>query len=107
MGLGRLVRKMIKSTVKWSLKDDENVKYASESAPSPVGISKGTAIGRDGPSPNGMNFTVYAATGGKVIEFRTYDPRTDRSNTSLYVITEKEDLGEELGQIITKESLSR
>jgi len=54
-----------------------------------------------------MHFTVYNATGGKVIETRTYDPRTDRNNSNLYVITDKEELGEELAQIITKESLCR
>lgn len=55
----------------------------------------------------GLNFTVYPATGGKVVQLTTYDPRTDRSKTNLYVVTDKEDLGSELGQIITVESLSR
>lgn len=56
---------------------------------------------------NGMNFTVYNAIGGKVIQFVAYDPIRDRAQASLYIVTDKEDLGEELGQIITKESLSR
>ena len=43
----------------------------------------------------------------KVIEVKDYDIRTDRWNTNMYVITDKENLGEELGQIITKESLCR
>ncbi len=56
---------------------------------------------------NGMNFTVYGAAGGKVISFSTYDSRLDRTISSLYLITDKEDLGQELAEIITKESLSR
>jgi hypothetical protein len=56
---------------------------------------------------HGLNFTVFPAVGGKVVRFHSYDPRTDRENTTLYVVTDKENLGEELGQIITKESLSR
>ena len=54
-----------------------------------------------------MNFTVYNATGGKVIQIRTLDIQRDQVSSSLYVITDKEDLGEELGMIITKESLCR
>lgn len=56
---------------------------------------------------NGMNFIVYPATGGKVVQFSHYDERTGRNNSHLYVITDSEDLGEEMGQIITKECLSR
>jgi hypothetical protein len=54
-----------------------------------------------------MNFTVYNAIGGKVIQIASYDPIRDRLNASLYIVTDKEDLGVELGMIITKEGLSR
>lgn len=56
---------------------------------------------------NGMNFTVFSAVGGKVVHFNTYDPARDRFETRLYIITDKDDLGEELAQIITRESLTR
>ena len=55
----------------------------------------------------GLNFTVYSATGGKVVQIRTYNIATDQSRSTLYVINDKEDLGQELGHIITVESLSR
>ena len=55
----------------------------------------------------GLNFTVFTATGGKVIQTRTYNIATDQQRSTLYVITDKEDLGQELGHIITIESLSR
>jgi len=69
--------------------------------------SSGLGIKSSNVTGDGMNFNVYPATGGKVIEFRTYDPVRDTSRISLYVITDREDLGEELGQIITRESLTR
>ena len=59
----------------------------------------------DSISSNGMRFNLYKASGGFVIETRAYDERTDRNNNKLYVITEDKDVGEELGKIITMESL--
>ena len=53
----------------------------------------------------GMRFTVFKASGGFVIETRTYDRRKDESNNKIYVVTENQDLGAELGKIITMESL--
>ena len=54
---------------------------------------------------NGMNFTVYRANGGHVIEYRQYDRHKDRSDNKLHIITDDKDIGEELGKIITFESL--
>jgi len=108
MALGRFIKKTLKSVIKWAVRDDENHTRSREDSPVAMSsgmISKGSSSIRDG--TNGMNFVVYSATGGKVIQFSTYDPRTDRSNTNLYIVTDKDDLGEELGQIITKESLCR
>ena len=54
---------------------------------------------------NGLRFNLYKASGGYVIEIRSYDERTDRNTNKLYVITEDKDLGVEIGKIITMESL--
>ena len=54
---------------------------------------------------NGMRFNLYVASGGYVVETRVYDEHHDRNRNKLYVITEDKDLGEELGKIITMESL--
>lgn len=54
-----------------------------------------------------MQFTVFSATGGKVIQFSSYDRVTDRAVRNLYIVTDTEQLGEELAQIIMRESLSR
>jgi hypothetical protein len=53
----------------------------------------------------GMNFTVYRANGGHIIEHRVYDRKTDRSDSSLHIITDDKDLGEELAKIITFENI--
>jgi len=53
----------------------------------------------------GMRLQIYKASGGYVIETRTYDQRTDRHNNTMHVITEDEDLGERIGKIIMMEAL--
>lgn len=55
----------------------------------------------------GIDFTIYNATGGKIVQMRSYDPTLDRGSSSLYIITDKEDMGEELSLILTRESLTR
>jgi hypothetical protein len=52
-----------------------------------------------------LNFKIYKASGGTVLETVSYDRKTDRHNNSLYVITDDKDLGKEIGKIITLESL--
>lgn len=52
-----------------------------------------------------LQFTVYNANGGRVVETRRYDKKHDRSNTNLYVITNDADFGHEIDKIITMEAL--
>ena len=67
----------------------------------------GSAINQLSDGHVGINFIMYSAIGGQVIQVRSYDRVQDRSNNSLYIITEKDNLGEELAQIITRENLTR
>lgn len=46
-----------------------------------------------------LTFTVYNAIGGKVVEFRRYDRKTDRSDHSVYVIGKDEDFGAKIAKI--------
>ena len=50
-----------------------------------------------------LNFKIYSATGGYVMEFRRYDRRTDNSNTNLYVIGKEDDIGERVARIVNME----
>lgn len=54
---------------------------------------------------HGMNFSVHRANGGYIIQYSQYDRKTDRSDTKLHIVTDDKDLGEELGKIISFESL--
>ena len=53
----------------------------------------------------GMRFQLYRASGGYVVEFRSYDSKADRHNYHLYIIHKDKDIGHEPGKIITMESL--
>lgn len=52
-----------------------------------------------------MNFSVTRASGGWVIEQRVYERKTDRNVSSLHIITEDQDLGQELGKILMLASM--
>lgn len=52
-----------------------------------------------------IQFTVYNASGGRVVETRKYDRQKDRNIHGLYVITSDQEFGKELDKIITMESL--
>lgn len=92
--------KKMKTTFKqrlrnWLLNED-----ADEYVSMPIAIE-------DSPRPDseGMRLNFWKANGGFVIETRFYDRRKDESLNKMYVITEDKNLGEELGKIITMESL--
>ena len=53
----------------------------------------------------GMNFTIYRADGGHIVETRQYDRKRDTNDHSLHIITDDKDLGQEIGKIITFERL--
>jgi hypothetical protein len=52
-----------------------------------------------------LNFRVYNAVGGKVVEFRYYDRGKDRNHNQTYIITNDQDFGERIAKIATLESL--
>jgi hypothetical protein len=56
-------------------------------------------------SANGIRFEVYRANGGTVIETRRNDRRTGDSVYELHVIAGDQDIGAEIGKIITLEAL--
>ena len=53
----------------------------------------------------GMRFEVFKASGGIVIEVKRYDHVKDKHHLGLYVITNDQDLGNEISKIITIEAL--
>lgn len=56
---------------------------------------------------NPIQFKMYKASGGWAIEFRQYDHRNDKVDTSLYVVNDEQELGNSISKIITMEALKR
>jgi hypothetical protein len=52
-----------------------------------------------------LNFKVYTAVGGKVVEFRRYYSKTDRNDSTTYIITNDQDFGDRIAKIATMEKL--
>lgn len=73
----------------------------------PAPSRRGLIKSEDNLHSRGTNFTLYNANGGTVVELRDYDPMNDRHHTVLYVIPKDQDLGQQLGHIVTMEALKR
>ena len=54
---------------------------------------------------HGFKLKVYKANGGTIVETSSYNIRKDQTNSGLYVILDTQDLGTEIGKIITIEGL--
>jgi hypothetical protein len=52
-----------------------------------------------------LNFKIYSAVGGKVVEFRRYDRKSDRNDSTTYIITNDQDFGDRIAKIATMEKL--
>ena len=52
-----------------------------------------------------LNFKIYSAVGGKVVEFRRYDRKIDRNDSTTYIITNDQDFGDRIAKIATMEQL--
>ena len=60
---------------------------------------------RNSPSQNGMNFCLYKAVGGRILESRTYNQKTDRTEGTLYMIHEDQDFAKQVAQAIMLEQM--
>ena len=58
-------------------------------------------------SQSAMNFRLYPATGGHIVEYSYYDERKDQNTQALHLITSDQDLGDALSKIMTLEALKR
>jgi hypothetical protein len=93
--------------IKWVREDWDNARnQPDECYPSPK-LGRGNTInGRPGiDSEPTLNFKVYSAVGGKIVEFSRYDPKSDRHDRQMYIIGRDEDFGEKIAKISTLEVL--
>ena len=52
-----------------------------------------------------LNFKVFNAVGGKVVEFRRYDRKNDRNDSTTYIISNDQDFGERIAKIAMMENI--
>ena len=72
-----------------------------------IGADAPQMVEADRLSSDGMRMQIYKASGGYVVETRSYDSHKDRHFNSMHVITEDQDLGDAIGKIIMMEALKR
>jgi hypothetical protein len=66
-------------------------------------ISRGSQLDSRG----GLNFTIHMANGGYVLEYSTYNDKTDRHDHALHLIPSEQDMGQSIAHIITLEMLRK
>jgi len=105
---------MLKWFYRWLDDKIQNSRYYEEDVPAQLnsvtskrrrGIS--TVRESDDFASEPIQFKMYKAAGGWAIEFKQYDNRNDRMDTSLYVVNGEEELGNHISKIITMEALKR
>ncbi len=64
-------------------------------------------VEKDRLSSDGMRMQIYKASGGYVVETRSYDSHKDRHHNNIHIVTDDDNLGEKLGQIVMMEALKR
>lgn len=101
--LARWILKKLTQTNDWSNQQRQENEVSVISKRSSIGLDRGSAQ-IDQPE-RALQFTVYVANGGRVVETRKYDKKTDRNTNGLYVINNDADFGKEIDKIITMESL--
>ena len=93
----------------WILQRAKRIRNRSETISSIDRLQTGISINEDRPSIGSsrhrMNFVVYRANGGVLVEINRYDERKDHHHCELHIVHPDEDLGAALGKIVTFESL--
>ena len=83
--------------------------WAQQGSEENAKVSRGLVTSRDSEAVCGdepiLNFKVYSAVGGKVVEFRRYDRKSDRNDSTTYIITNDQDFGDRIAKIATMEKL--
>ena len=67
-----------------------------------LAITRGSSL-----DSRGMNFTIHMANGGYVLEYSSYNEKTDRHDNTLHIITADTDLGQGIAHVITLEMLRK
>ena len=88
--------------VKWVREDWDNARQEQDCYATPKSIAVSS---RDVNSEPTLQFKIYNAIGGKVVEFSRYDRQKDRNYHDIYIISKEEDFGAKIAKIAMLESL--
>ena len=94
----------------WILKHAKRIRQRNETGAAINRLESSVGIVNDdrlsiGSNKHRMNFIVYRANGGMMVEYNRYDDRKDQHYCELHIIHPDQDLGAALGKIVTFESL--
>jgi len=92
--------------IKWVREDWDKASQEQDCYPSPK-LSRGLNIvsTQDVGSDPTLQFKIYNAIGGKVVEFSRYDRQKDRHHHDIYIIGRDEDFGGKIAKIAMLESI--
>jgi hypothetical protein len=96
------IKRMI---VKWVREDWNNARQEEAVYSKSSNMAIGTIGSRDVGGDPTLQFKIYNAIGGKVVEFSRYDRKSDRHNHDIYIIGKNEDFGEKIAKIAMLECL--
>lgn len=92
-----------KMVIRWVREDWENAgktrRYVNDSPE--IASSTDDSAGGD---PI-LQFRVYSAVGGKIVEFRRYDRKNGNHEFTSYIVTEDQNFGERIAKIASLEVL--
>jgi hypothetical protein len=94
------IMKLRRRLLKWLSRDEDDRVYTvihNDTISSPNSPNR--------PSKDGLNFVLYPAVGGHILECRNYDRRTDTNNNTLYMIHDDEDFARQVAQAIMLEQM--
>ena len=92
--------------INWVREDWEKASRQEDCYPVPAGLRGITTVSsRDISTDPTLQFKVYSAVGGKIVEFSRYDRKTDNSEHAIYIIGKYEDYVEKISKISTLEVL--
>ena len=98
-----------KKVISWVREDWDSASKQSKQGQRGLGVENtiGTVVPSSRLQQNGMNFTLYSASGGYIMEYNTYNHNTDTRYNALHIIPSDQELGQGIAHIITLEMLKK
>ena len=94
------IMKLRRRLLKWLSRDEDEGRVYSV-------VSNDISASPNRPSKDGLNFVLYPAVGGHILECRHYDRRTDTNNNTLYMIHEDQNFADQVAKAIMLEMMKR